>query len=62
VFQYQRDPVQAQSAEIVALADYAKSRAALDRAVGRLLDRDDISIVEVLTGRMSIPPSKRPVP
>ena len=62
VIQYQRDLVQAQSAEIAALADYAKARAALDRAVGRLLDRNDISIVEAFTGRMSTPPSKLPVP
>lgn len=62
VIQYQRDLVQAQSAEIGALADYAKARAALDRAVGRLLDRNDISIVEAFTGRMSTPPSKLPVP
>jgi outer membrane protein len=62
VIQYQRDLVQAQSAEIAALADYAKARAALDRAVGRLLDRNDISIVEAFTGRMGKPPSKLPVP
>ena len=62
VIQYQRDLVQAQSAEIPALADYAKARAALDRAVGPLPDRNHISIVEAFTSRMSTPPGKLPVP
>jgi len=62
VIQYQRDLVQAQSAEIGALADYAKARAALDRAVGRLLDRNGVSIVEAYKGRMSNPATAVPTP
>ena len=55
VIQYQRDLVQSQSAEIAALADYAKARAALDRASGRLLEKNGISVVEAFKGRMRTP-------
>jgi outer membrane protein TolC len=46
VIQYQRDLVQAQTAEVSAQADYAKSRAALDRATGGLLERFGIQITK----------------
>ena len=52
VIQYQRDLVQSQSTEIAALADYANARAALDRATGRLLEKNGISIVDAFQGRM----------
>ncbi|MEX2261276.1 MAG: TolC family protein [Bryobacteraceae bacterium] len=52
LIQYQRDLAQALSAEVVALADYVKARAALDRATGRLLDEYDISLVDAYRGRM----------
>ncbi len=44
LIQYQRDLVQAQSAEVTAQADYAKARAALDRATGTLLERFGVQI------------------
>ncbi len=52
VIQYQRDLVQSQSTEIAALADYANARAALDRATGRLLEKNGISVVDAFQGRM----------
>jgi outer membrane protein len=58
LIQYQRDLVQAESAEVTALTDYAKARAALDRATGALLDKMGISIVDAYRG--SLPVSPRP--
>ena len=55
VIQYQRDLVQSQSNEINALADYANARAALDRATGRLLEKNGISVVDAFKGRMTTP-------
>jgi len=52
LIQYQRDMVQSESAEVTALADYAKARAALDRATGGLLDRLGISIVDAYRGQL----------
>jgi outer membrane protein TolC len=46
VIQYQRDLVQAQTAEVSAQADYANPRAALDRATGGLLERFGIQITK----------------
>lgn len=62
VIQFQRDLVQAESAEVSALADYAVARTALDRSVGRLLDRVGVSITEAYQGRVSAPPSRVPEP
>lgn len=56
VIQYQRDLAEAQSAEVAALADYAKARATLDRVTGEILERYGISIVEAYRGRVSGPP------
>ncbi|MCZ2075197.1 MAG: TolC family protein [Bryobacteraceae bacterium] len=53
VIQYQRDLAEAQSAEVAALADYAKARATLDRVTGGILERYGISIVEAYRGRIS---------
>jgi outer membrane protein TolC len=50
VIQYQRDLAQAQSAEVAALADYATSKAALDRATGQTLERLNISVVDAYKG------------
>lgn len=44
VIQYQRDLVQARSAEVAALAAFVKARATLDRASGVLLDRHNIQL------------------
>jgi outer membrane protein len=57
VIQYQRDLAQAQSAEVAALADYAKARATLDRVTGRLLERNGISIEQAFQGRLPSPPA-----
>ena len=62
VIQFQRDLVQAQSAEIAALADYAVARADLDRAVGNLLDKHGISIEDAYRGRVPTPPARLPEP
>jgi len=56
VIQYQRDLAQAQSAEVAAMAAYAKAKVDLERAIGRLLDTFHISIEEAKTGVVSRPP------
>lgn len=48
IIQYQRDLVQAESAEVTALTDYAKASATLDRATGGLLDRYGISVADAV--------------
>ena len=60
VIQYQRDLAQARSTEVIALGDYAKARAALDRALGRTLDANNISLDEAEKGVITRPPS--PIP
>jgi outer membrane protein len=57
VIQYQRDLAQAQSAEVAALADYAKARAALQRATGSILEEYSISITDAYRGTMPQPPA-----
>ena len=57
VIQYQRDLAQARSTEVIALGDYAKARAALDRALGRTLDANNISIDEAEKGVVTRAPS-----
>jgi outer membrane protein len=52
VIQYQRDLAQAQSLEVGALADYAKARAALDRATGRILEAYGIRIEDAYRGSL----------
>ncbi|HYO84456.1 MAG TPA: TolC family protein, partial [Bryobacteraceae bacterium] len=59
VIQYQRDLAVAQQTEVVALSDYAKARAALQRATGTLLDQFGISIVDAF--RENLPRSEAPV-
>ena len=51
VVQYQRDLAQARSTEVISLGNYAKARAALDRALGRTLDVNNISLEEAQQGR-----------
>jgi outer membrane protein len=60
VIQYQRDLVQAQTTEVIARGSYAKSRAALDRALGRTLEVNHIQIEEAVRGRVSEPPHPLP--
>lgn len=61
VIQYQRDLAQAQSAEVAALAEYAKAKVALQRAIGTLLSAYDIKLEEALRGQVSRPPDPVPV-
>lgn len=60
VIQYERDLAQARSTEVIALGNYAKARAALDRAVGRTLDANNISLQEAEKGVITRAPS--PIP
>jgi outer membrane protein TolC len=60
VIQYQRDLAQARSTEVVALGNYAKAKAALDRATGTNLDTYHVSIDEALKGMVSRAPSELP--
>jgi len=60
VIQYERDLAQARSTEVIALGDYAKARAALDRAIGRTLDANNISLEEAEKGIVTRAPSAIP--
>ncbi|MBV8846577.1 MAG: TolC family protein [Bryobacterales bacterium] len=53
VMQDQRDLANAVTTEVEALANYTHARIALDQALGRTLDVNDISIAEARTGRIS---------
>lgn len=64
VIQYERDLAQAQSTEVIAEGAYAKAKAALDRAVGRTLTANNISLSEAASGIVArphtpIPPSTK---
>ena len=61
VIQYQRDVEIARSAEVIAAGNYAKSQAALDRAIGATLHVNHVEIQEALQGRISRPPTPLPV-
>jgi outer membrane protein TolC len=61
VIQYQRDLAQARSAEVAALAAFAKAQAAVARASGQLLERYGISAREALDGGATAP-HRRPPP
>jgi outer membrane protein len=50
VIQIQRDLTQAQTTELIARGNYAKARAALDRALGVTLDKYHLSIAEAKSG------------
>ncbi len=51
VIQSQRDLAQARLATVIALTDYAKARAGLERATGTLLDAWGISVEDAYEGR-----------
>ncbi len=53
VIQYQRDLAQSKSTEVVALGNFAKAKAALDRAVGGTLDTFHVNIDEASKGTVS---------
>jgi outer membrane protein len=61
VIQYQRDLTAARSAEVSALSSYVEAKAALQRAIGTILDDNGVRLDEALQGtvaRPSLPPSK----
>ncbi len=60
VIQYQRDLAQARTTEVVTQGNYAKARAALERAIGRSLETYQISVEEAYRGQVSRPPSPLP--
>jgi outer membrane protein TolC len=60
VIQYQRDLTQAETTEVVALGNYAKARAALDRALGRTLQVNHIQISEAYRGAVGQAPHALP--
>jgi outer membrane protein len=60
VIQYQRDLEQARSTEVVARNNYAKSKAALDRASGETLVRNAIEVEDAYRGRVQRPPTPLP--
>jgi outer membrane protein len=62
VIQYERDLAQALSTEVIAMGDYAKAKAALDRAVGTTLTSNNISIDEATQGLVRRPPNALPAP
>jgi outer membrane protein len=60
LIQYERNLAQAESAEVSALGVYAKSKSALERAVGLTLKNNNVSIEEAYDGKVSHPPSTLP--
>jgi outer membrane protein len=62
VIQYQAYLSQARSSEVVAKGDYFKAAVGLGRAVGTLLDINNISVDEAYKGHMAIPASAVPPP
>ena len=60
VIQYERDLAQARSTEVVTEGNYAKARAALDRATGRTLAANNISLAEATSGIVNRPASPLP--
>jgi outer membrane protein TolC len=61
VIQYQRDLTAARSAEVSALSSYVEAKAALQRAIGTILDDNGVRLDEALQGtvaRPTLPPGK----
>jgi outer membrane protein TolC len=56
----QRDLATAQSAEVAAMNNYGKARVELDRATGRTLDNNSISMREAFAGVVSRAPAQVP--
>jgi len=53
VIQNQRDLSQARTTEVIARGNYAKARAALDRALGATLEKNKIQLSDALRGEIS---------
>jgi outer membrane protein TolC len=60
VIQYQTYLAQARSTEVAAKGAYAKARIALERATGRILETNHVSIDEAYQGHISRPPAQVP--
>ena len=60
IIQYERDLAQAETTEVIARGNYAKARAALDRALGATLARYNIRLSEATSGVVSAPPHALP--
>jgi outer membrane protein len=60
IIQYQGQLAQARSTEVAALGAYAKARVALEYAIGKILEDDNISIGEARRGQVSQPPAPLP--
>lgn len=60
VIQYQSYLSQARSTEVVAKSNYFKARAALDRAVGDTVEKNNITLDEAIHGKVSHPPATLP--
>ncbi len=60
VMQYQSYVAQARSTEVAAEGAYVKARAALERAAGETLQNHNITLEDVLRGKLSTPPSPLP--
>ena len=58
----QRDLANAQSAEVAALANYAKARVELERSTGQILLNHNVSVAEAYRGRVPNEPSPLPPP
>lgn len=61
VIQYQRDLAQARSTEVVTEGNFAKARAALDRAIGATLSENHVEVEDAIHGRVARPPTPLPV-
>jgi outer membrane protein len=55
VIQYQRDLTAARSAEASALSSYVQAKAALQRAIGTILDENGVRLQEALDGAVARP-------
>ena len=60
VIQYQSYLAQARSTEVAAKGAYAKARIALERATGRILETNHVSIDEAYRGRVARAPAQLP--
>ncbi len=60
VIQYQRDLAQARSTEVVTAGNYAKSKAALDRATGETLTSNNVAVDEAYQGTVTRTPTPLP--
>ncbi len=61
VIQYQRDLAQARSTEVATQGNYAKARAALNRAIGATLVENYVDVEDAYHGRVTRPATPLPV-